>query len=60
MIVYKSPEEIDKMRLVDGILVPERYAQRFDTEQVTVYANFKVKEILVNSELADDVFSTAK
>jgi hypothetical protein len=52
--------EIDKMRLVDGILVPERYAQRFDTEQVTVYANFKVKEILVNSELADDVFSTAK
>ena len=52
--------EIDKMRLVDGVLVPERYAQRFDTEQVTVYADFKVKEVLVNSELADDVFSTAK
>jgi hypothetical protein len=51
--------EIDKMRLVDGIVVPERYAQRFDTEQVTVYAEFKVKEVLVNSELAEDVFSTA-
>lgn len=52
--------EVDKMRLVDGVLVPERYAQRFDTEQVTIYADFKVKEVLVNSELADDVFSTAK
>ena len=52
--------EIDKMRVVDGITVPERYAQRFDTEQVTVYAAFKAKEILVNSELAADVFNTGK
>ena len=51
--------EVDKMRVVDGVLVPERYVQRFDTEQVTVYANFKAKEILVNTEIADDVFSTA-
>jgi len=50
--------EIDKMRLVDGVLVPERYAQRFDTEQITVYADFKVKDVLVNSELDADVFST--
>lgn len=52
--------EVDKMRVVEGVLVPERYVQRFDTEQVTVYANFKAKEILVNTEIADDVFSTAR
>ena len=52
--------EVDKMRVVEGVLVPERYVQRFDTEQVTVYANFKAKEILVNTDIADDVFSTAR
>ncbi len=52
--------EIDKMRVVDGIAVPEKYVQRFDTEQITIYADFKAKEILVNSEVADDVFSTGK
>ena len=51
--------EIDKLRTVEGVLVPEKYVQRFDTEQVTIYANFKVKEILVNSEVAGDVFSTS-
>ncbi len=52
--------EVDKLRTVDGVVVPERYVQRFDTEQLTVYANFKAREILVNSEVADDVFSIAK
>lgn len=52
--------EIDKCRLVEGVLVPEKYAQRFDTEQLTVYANFKAKEILVNSAIEDGVFSTEK
>lgn len=52
--------EIDKCRLVDGILVPEKYAQRFDMEQMTVYATFKAKEILVNSAIEDGVFSTAE
>ncbi len=52
--------EIDKLRVVDGVLVPERYVQRFDTEQITIYANFKAREILVNSEVADNVFSMAK
>lgn len=51
--------EIDKCRLVEGVLVPEKYAQRFDTEQITVYANFKAKEILVNSAIEDAVFSSA-
>ena len=48
---------IDKLRVVDGVLVPELYAQRIDTEQITIYAEFKTKDIEVNTEIADDVFS---
>lgn len=49
--------EIDKMKIIDGITVPERYVQRFDMERIIVYADFKAKEILINSAVADDVFS---
>jgi len=52
--------DIDKLREVDGVKIPERYAQRFDLGQLTIYSNFKAKEILVNSQIADDVFSTSK
>ncbi|MDQ6785784.1 MAG: hypothetical protein M3033_03055 [Acidobacteriota bacterium] len=52
--------EIDKVRDIDGVKIPERYAQRFDTGQVTFYASFKAKEILVNSAVADDVFTGSK
>jgi hypothetical protein len=48
--------EIDKIREVDGVKVPERYAQRFETGTLTIYADFKAKSILVNSPLADDIF----
>jgi hypothetical protein len=52
--------EIDKVREVEGVKVPEKYAQRFETGNLTVYANFKAKEILVNSAVADDVFVMGK
>jgi hypothetical protein len=58
--IVTTSVEIDKSRVVEGILLPERYVQRIDTEQITIYANFKVKEILVNTAIADDVFSTAQ
>jgi len=51
---------IDKYRVVDGITVPEKYSQRFDLGQLTAYADFKAKEILINSPVADDVFSIGK
>jgi len=51
---------IDKLRVVDGISVPEAYAQRIDTEQMTIYGEFKTKDILINTEVADDVFSLGK
>jgi len=52
--------EIDKLREVEGVKVPEKYAQRFETGNLTVYANFKAKDILVNSVVADDVFVMGK
>jgi hypothetical protein len=58
--VVTTSVEIDKFRVVDGITLPERWVQRFDTEQVTVYADFKAKEMLVNTEVADEVFSSIK
>jgi hypothetical protein len=48
--------ENDKFRDVSGVMVPERYSQRLQLGSQTFYASFKAKEILVNSEIADDVF----
>lgn len=53
----KTSVEIDKYKVVDEVVVPEKYAQRFDMPQFTIYAEFKAKDILVNSEVADDVFT---
>ena len=49
--------EVDEFQTVDGLVVPKKYSQRFDLGQLTAYANFKVKEILVNSPIADDAFT---
>lgn len=49
--------EHDKFREVEGVLVPEKFSQRFDVGGNTFYANFKAKEILVNTTIADDVFA---
>ncbi len=51
---------IDKYRIVDGITVPERYSQRFDLGPITAYANFKAKDILINSKIDDAVFGAKK
>jgi hypothetical protein len=58
--IVTTSVEIDGFRVIEGISVPDKYAQRFDTEQVTVYAVFKTKEILVNTAIDDAVFSVAK
>lgn len=49
--------EISKYRNVEGVMVPEKFAQRFDLGQFTAYADFKAKDILVNSAVSDDVFT---
>lgn len=52
--------EIDKLKEIDGIKIPEKYAQRFELGFATFYADFKAKEIFVNTEVSDDVFVITK
>jgi hypothetical protein len=47
---------VNKYRDVDGVLLSDRFSQRLDMGQFTTYADFKAKDILVNSEVGDDVF----
>ncbi len=49
--------EVDEMQTVDGVVVPKKYSQRFDLGQMTAYASFKSKEILINSEVKDEIFA---
>ena len=52
--------EIDEFQTVEGVIVPKKYSQRFDLGDLTAYASFNTKQILVNSAIADDVFVVAK
>ncbi len=49
--------EIDKLEDRDGVIIPTKYAQRFEFGQMTVYAKFKAKEVKINQEVSDNVFS---
>ena len=53
---FTTSIDVDKYRIVDGITIPEKYSQRFDLGQLTAYANFKAKDILINSPIDDGVF----
>lgn len=53
---FTTSVSISKYRDVDGILLNERFSQRLDMGAITSYADFKAKDIFVNSEVADDVF----
>jgi len=48
--------ENDKFREVEGILLPEKFSQRFDMAFGTVYAAFKAKGFFANTAIPDDVF----
>lgn len=52
----KTVAEIDRIKLVDGVSIPEKYVQRFELGNITAFANFNAKQILVNTEVANDVF----
>ncbi|MFZ1701474.1 MAG: hypothetical protein WBO10_01845 [Pyrinomonadaceae bacterium] len=54
--VVTTSVEIDEFQTVDGIVVPKKYSQRFDLGQIVAYANFKTKDILVNSKIEDSAF----
>ncbi len=54
----KTVVEIDRVKVVEGVVVPEKYAQRIDLEQISAYAAFTAKVIQVNAAVADDVFTS--
>lgn len=51
---------IDEMQTVDGLTVPKKYSQRFDFGGFTAYATFKVKDVLVNPQMAENAFAFPK
>jgi len=58
--MFSTSVEIGKYRDIEGVSFPEKYSQRFDLGQLVVYGDFKTKDILINSELAADVFTNVK
>lgn len=52
--------EIDKYKTIDGVVIPEKYVQRFDLGQMTVYSDFKAKEIVLNGEVPEEYFAMPK
>ncbi len=46
----------DKFREVEGLRIPEKFSQRLDFGGMSVYASFKAKVILINSELPENTF----
>ena len=52
--------EIDEFQTVDGVSMPKKYSQRIDLGQLTAYASFKVKEMLINSTIDDGIFAMPK
>lgn len=56
----KTSVEIDKYRTIETMMIPEKFAQRFDLGQITAYCNFKAKEVAVNTTISPDVFVMSK
>jgi hypothetical protein len=48
--------QIDAVQTVEGVVVPTKYSQRFDLGQASAYADFKCKEVLVNTAVPDSYF----
>ncbi|MEQ1923740.1 MAG: hypothetical protein ABL952_14635 [Pyrinomonadaceae bacterium] len=55
--VVTTSVEVDEFLTVEGVVLPKKYAQRFDLGPITAYANFKAKEILVNTKIEDSAFA---
>lgn len=49
--------EIDKYLEKDGVVIPSKYAQKFEVAGMTVYAVFKTKEVIINEEIPEENFT---
>lgn len=55
--VVTTSADIDETQTIEGVIIPKKYSQRFDLGQLVAYANFKAKEILVNTTIEDSAFA---
>ena len=46
-----------KFQQVEGVLVPTSFSQKFDTPQGSFFADYTVRDIKINQELAADMFA---
>ncbi len=58
--VITTSAVIEELMTVEGVVVPKKYSQRFDMGGFTAYANFKIKEALVNPQMAENAFAIPK
>ncbi|MFN2576484.1 MAG: hypothetical protein ABR607_02220 [Pyrinomonadaceae bacterium] len=47
---------ISKYREVDGVLIPVSFSQRFEMPAGAYFAEYKVKDVKINSPIGDDMF----
>jgi len=48
--------ENNKFKEIDGVLVPDKFSQRFEMPQGTFFAEYTVKEAKLNQTLGEDAF----
>jgi hypothetical protein len=58
--VITTSAVIEELMTVEGVVVPKKYSQRFDMGGFTAYANFKIKEALINPQMAENAFAIPK
>lgn len=58
--VVTTSVDVDEFQTVEGIVVPKKYSQRFDLGPITAYANFRTREILINTTIEDSAFALPK
>jgi hypothetical protein len=54
---YTFGTENNKFKELDGVLVPEKFSQRFEMPQGAFFAEYSVKEVKMNQTLAEDAFT---
>ena len=53
---YTFGSTISKFAEVDGVLIPVNFSQRLEMQQGAFFAEYKVKDVKLNQQLAEDVF----
>ncbi len=53
---YTFGAEVDELKEYEGVLIPVKFVQRLDTPYGAFYAEFKAKEVKINTEVPESWF----